>query len=145
MPSQANRHQIMIVVFTEAMVDMLSKQLSLDGFDKLRADLVAACDAAYPVLKADPNGGLTDTKKPLVMIERFRARFPEFECEDAIAFCIAKLSDQLVYTQKHGRKQGVFQKLLETVENIYWFFDPAGEYQGRAGYEAAEVFDGLEF
>jgi hypothetical protein len=148
MASRTNRRQIAIVALIEGLVHMIADQGDHDNeyFRQMRLDVTEACNAAYPVLVADPNGGLTprDTVRVMAAVDRLKERaFREFTAEQAVSFCISLLSDQI--TVAHNlKKKAAFGRILTAAENLYWYFDPEGKYDAPDGFRAACVFDALE-
>jgi hypothetical protein len=147
MPSNANRDQIMAIVMCEALSDMLADQGAFqdDHFRAVHADLKSACDAAYPVMIADPGGGLTekDVRTQKGRIDRFKEMaFQEFVAPEATSFCIDLVSDH-VTKAKNRAKKAAFQRIMSALENLHTYFDPSWEYDAPEGYQAARVFESL--
>lgn len=147
MPSAANRKQIMAVVMCEALADMLADQGGFDDdhFKGVHADLKAACNAAYPVMIADPNGGLTSRliEKEQAAIDRFRdLAFRECRAPDATSFCIDLIHEQVVRCTNRAKREA-FRRIFEAMENLHTYFDPDWRYDAPDGYQAARVFGGV--
>jgi len=150
MASQSIRRQSTICALLEGFLNMMSDQGAdkSEMFKTLRTDAIKACDEAVELLRAEPNGRLSD--RDIVRIKRaidlFHDRcFPggEFTAEEPLSMLICLIVDQLSF-MKPGAKQRAFEKLLHETENLMVCFDPACEYSAPDGYRAAVVFEALE-
>jgi len=150
MASQSIRRQSTICALLEGFLNMMSDQGAdkSDMFQALRTDAIKACDEAVALLRAEPNGRLSqkDIERIKTAIDLFHDRcFPggEFTAEEPLSMLICLIVDQLAY-MKPGRKQAAFERLLHETENLMVCFDPACEYSEPDGYRAAVVFEALE-
>jgi hypothetical protein len=151
MASRANRRQIISIAFLEGLTNMLQNQgghLQEDPyFQSMRADILRSATEAYRTMLRDPSGGLSasDVARAKQVIEVFRQKaFSEFIPEQATSFAIALLSDQIVMT-KNPAKRKAFEAVLEAAENLHVYFDPNCEYEAPESFQAACVFDQLNW
>ena len=150
MASQEIRRQSTICALLEGFLNMMADQGAGESemFQALRTDAINACNEAVELLRAEPNGRLSDRDIERIKraIDRFHTLcFPggQFAAEEPLSMLICLIVDQLAFMRK-GRKQEAFEKLLQETENLMVCFDPTCEYSAPDGYRAAVVFEALE-
>jgi len=148
MASKSTRRQSLICALAESYANMMREQGATDEqFTGIRERLIADCDNAVKVLRAEPNGELSGRE-----IERIKKALDVFhtakfqaacDAEVPVSMLICMIVDQIARIGNEKKKKA-FEVLLEEIENMMVWADPDAKCDGLEGFDAAMIFDKLE-